>query len=42
MKKSIKQFVKSVAVMLALSLAFTSCDELLGELDNIAPSPVAP
>ena len=42
MKKSIKQIVKSGAVMLALSLAFTSCDELLGELDNLSPSPVAP
>ena len=40
--KSIKQFVKSGAVLLALSLAFTSCDELIGELDNIAPSPVTP
>lgn len=28
--------------MLALSLAFTSCDELIGELDNLAPSPVTP
>lgn len=26
----------------ALSLVFTSCDELIGELDNLAPSPVAP
>ena len=42
MKKSIKQFVKSGAVLLALSLAFTSCDELIGELDNIAPNPVTP
>ena len=42
MKNSIKQFVKSGAVLLALSLAFTSCDELIGELDNIAPSPVTP
>jgi hypothetical protein len=40
--KTIRQIVKSGAVMLALSLAFTSCDELLGELDNLAPSPVVP
>ena len=29
-------------MMLALSLAFTSCDELIGELDNLAPNPVTP
>ena len=40
--KSIKQIVKCGAMIMALSLAFTSCDELLGELDNIAPSPVTP
>ena len=39
---AIKQFLKSGAMLLALSLAFTSCDELIGELDNLAPSPVAP
>lgn len=40
--KTIKQTLMSGAMMLALSLAFTSCDELIGELDNLAPSPVAP
>jgi hypothetical protein len=40
--KTIKQTLMSGAIMLALSLAFTSCDELIGELDNLAPSPVAP
>ena len=40
--KSIKQIVKSGAMLLALSLVFTSCDELMGELDNLAPSPVTP
>ena len=40
--KPIKQTLLSGAMILALSLAFTSCDELIGELDNIAPSPVAP
>lgn len=40
--KTIKQTLMSGAMLLALSLAFTSCDELIGELDNLAPSPVAP
>ena len=40
--KSIKQIVKSGAVLLALPLFLTSCDELIGELDNLAPSPVVP
>ena len=40
--KTIKQTLMSGAMMLALSLVFTSCDELIGELDNLAPSPVAP
>lgn len=40
--KTIKQTLMSGAMMLALSLMFTSCDELIGELDNLAPSPVAP
>ena len=38
--KSIKQIVKSGAVLLALSLAFTSCDDILGEWDK--PTPVTP
>lgn len=29
-------------MLLALSLVFTSCDELIGEWDNLAPNPVAP
>ena len=39
---AIKQTLMSGAMMLALSLVFTSCDELIGELDNIVPNPVAP
>ena len=39
---AIKQILKSGAMLLALSLVFTSCDELIGELDNLAPSPVTP
>ena len=40
--KLINQTIKCGAMIMALSLAFTSCDELIGELDNIAPSPVTP
>ena len=42
MKNSIKQFVKSGAVMLALSLVFTSCDDILGEWSRPAPNSVTP
>ena len=40
--KSIKQTLLSGAMMLALSLVFTSCDDILGEWDRPAPNPVAP
>ena len=40
--KSIKQIVKSGAMMLALSLVFTSCEDILGEWDRPAPKPVTP
>ena len=40
--KSIKQTLMSGAMILALSLAFTSCDDILGEWDRPAPNPVVP
>lgn len=40
--KSIKQIVKSGAMMLALSLVFTSCEDILGEWSRPAPTNVAP
>ena len=38
--KTIKQTLLSGAMILALSLAFTSCDDILGEWDR--PAPVTP
>ena len=40
--KPIKQTLVSGAMILALSLAFTSCDDILGEWDRPAPNPVVP
>ena len=40
--KPIKQTLLSGAMMLALSLVFTSCDDILGEWDRPAPNPVVP
>ena len=40
--KSIKQTLMSGAMILALSLVFTSCDDILGEWDRPAPNPVVP
>ena len=40
--KSIKQTLLSGAIMLALSLVFTSCDDILGEWSRPAPNPVVP
>ena len=42
MKKSIQQTLLSCAIILALSLAFTSCDDILGEWDRPAPAVVTP
>ena len=40
MKKSIKQIVKSGAVLLALSLVFTSCEDILGKWEKPVPATV--
>ena len=40
--KTIRQTLLSGAMMLALSLVFTSCDDILGEWDRPAPNPVVP
>lgn len=40
--KPIKQTLLSGAMILALSLVFTSCDDILGEWDRPAPNPVVP
>ena len=41
MNQPINQILGRV-LLLALPLFLTSCDELIGELDNLAPSPVVP
>lgn len=40
--KPFKQTLMSGAMILALSLVFTSCDDILGEWDKPAPNPVVP
>ena len=40
--KPIKQTLVSGAMMLALSLVFTSCEDILGEWSRPAPNPVTP
>lgn len=40
--KPIKQTLLSGAIILALSLVFTSCEDILGEWDKPAPNPVVP
>lgn len=40
--KTIRQTLLSGAIILALSLVFTSCDDILGEWDRPAPNPVVP
>ena len=40
--KPIKQTLLSGAIILTLSLVFTSCEDILGEWDRPAPNPVVP
>lgn len=40
--KSIKQALLSSAIMLALSVVFTSCDDILGEWSRPTPNPIKP